>query len=212
MAATPPGQGSPDVAADAANHSVPLFKSVHSSSVAGWSVVHMYTERIYADLWVFFSSQPSQTRLGWRSWPSWRKRGNGWFRTRPQAGERGHTGKEQFPVNPVHVNGLLLLHPAASRSPGRTWGNSETMQNSTTSPPSKKLPCRSEKLEMMHGSMWPCDLVLLSRTALIPASFHSMLTHIRRASSSLRTPRLETSSSPSFHAWNLSHDARLPLL
>lgn len=34
----------------------------------------------------------------------------------------------------------------------------------------------------------------------------STLTLIHRASSSLRTPHLGTSSSPSFHAWSLSHD------
>lgn len=54
-------------------------------------------------------------------------------------------------------------------------------------------------------------LMIVSRIPLTQTCFCSMLTHIHQGSSSLKTPRLETSSSLSSHAWNFSHDPPFPL-
>lgn len=103
----------------------------------------------------FLSIQPSRTRRGWRSLPSWRRRGSGWWALLEPGRDRAQTYSSFLSVKSLEKPFFYLFyklfffplssppsHHVASRCPDRVWRSSGTTQSSSTSLPSRKLPCR----------------------------------------------------------------------
>lgn len=147
---------------------------------------------------------------GQRSWLSWRRKRTGSFIVSPWT--LLVPGRANWINVVINVEYMFMLFSCfqsnwninvclvVSPWPDGTWRTSETAQSCSTSLLSRKLLCRQDtkptKVQLDNDLNWSNFSRLL----------FSMHIHILQASSSLRTPPLGTSSSLSFHVWNLTPD------